>query len=151
MIRIISGWLLLNLVWTLASFPPLSAQASKAQARSGIDPEITVKIYNSAHVAARDLAKAEAQVGGIFQKAGIKVTWVDDLTTQEAQKHSASQTWNPSSLQLRIWPHSLARPKVIGSDTLGFCISIEEGDAVVLSDEVRNFAQWIRFGDAAIC
>jgi len=149
MIRIISGWLLLNLVWTLASFPPLSAQASEAQVRSGIDPQVTVKIYNSAHVAARDLAKAEAQVGGIFQKAGIKVTLVDDLTTQEAQKHSASQTWNPSYLQLRIWPHSLARPKVIGSDTLGFCISMEEGDAVVLSDEVRNFAEWIRFGDAA--
>jgi len=26
---------------------------------------------------------------------------------------------------------------------------MEEGDVVVLSDEVQNFAQWIRFGDTA--
>ena len=149
MIRAALRWRTFNFAWTMAPLVALSAQATDADLSGGIAPQVMVKVYDSAHVSARALTKAETHAAGIFWKVGIKVTWVADLMAPDVKKRSASQSWNPAYLQLRIWPHSLMRPKVIGSDTLGFCISMEEGDAVVLSEEVQNFAEWIRFGDTA--
>jgi hypothetical protein len=149
MIRAALRWLTLNFVWTVAPLVALSVQVTEAELSGAGAPQVTVKVYNSAHVSARDLAKAKAQATGIFWKVGIKLTWVPDFMVPEVKAGSASQTWNSAYLQLRIWRHFHIKSKVIGSDTLGFCISMEEGDAVVLSDEVQNFAQWIRFGDTA--
>jgi hypothetical protein len=123
-----------NVAWTVITpFPQLPAQANNADVSSGIATQtgsvlqITVSVYNSAQVSMRDLAEAEAQAASIFQKSGIKVTWVTGLMVREVNQPSASGTWTAAHVHLRIWTRSMARPKVIGSDVLGFCISMEKG------------------------
>src|SRR5215467_13630853 len=49
-----------------------SAENTEAELSGARDPQVTVKVYNSAHVSVRDLAKAEAQATGTFWKVGIK-------------------------------------------------------------------------------
>jgi len=107
---------------------------------TGSELQITVKVYNSSNVLARDLTNAEAQAETIFQKAGIKVIWVAGLMVSDVNDGSAGNQWNPAHIHVRLWTRSTARPKVVASDTLGFCLSMEKSQAVVLSDAVQNLA-----------
>ena len=101
---------------------------------------LTVYVFNSAHVGSRDLTKAEDQAADVFEKVGIKITWVAGLTAREAMGHSAGEAWNPANLDLRIWTRPMARGTAIPSNALGYCLSMERGEAVVLSDVIQNLA-----------
>jgi hypothetical protein len=101
---------------------------------------IAVYVFNSAHVGSRDLTKAEDQAADVFEKVGIKITWVAGLTAREAMGHAAGEAWNPANLDLRIWTRPMARGTTIPSNALGYCLSMERGEAVVLSDAIQNLA-----------
>jgi hypothetical protein len=101
---------------------------------------IAVYVFNAAHVGSRDLAKAEVQAAEVFEKVGVKITWVTGLTAREAKGHSVGEAWNPSNLDLRIWTRPMARGAAIPSNALGYCLSMERGQAVVLSDAIQNLA-----------
>jgi hypothetical protein len=101
---------------------------------------VTVYVFNSIHVSARDLIKAEAQAARIFDTAGIKVIWVAGLTAQDATGHAAGEAWNPTNLDLRIWTRLMARGTAIPSNALGYCLSMKLGQAVVLADAIQNLA-----------
>jgi hypothetical protein len=99
---------------------------------------IAVYVFNSAHVGSRDLTKAEDQAADVFEKVGIKITWVAGLTAREMG--SAGEAWNPANLDLRIWTRPMALGTTIPSNALGYCLSMERGEAVVLSDAIQNLA-----------
>jgi hypothetical protein len=101
---------------------------------------IAVYVFNSAYVGSRDLAKAEAQASEVFEKVGIKITWVAGLTAREATGHSVGEAWNPANLDLRIWTRPMTHGTAIPSNALGYCLSMERGQAVVLSDSIQNLA-----------
>ncbi len=126
--------IVLGFVLTLPPSPAETIQPSAAELR------VTVYVFNSAHVDSRGLAKAEAQAAGVFEKVGIKITWVAGLTAREAPGHPVGEAWNPANLDLRIWTRPMARGTAIPSTALGYCLSMELGQAVVLSDAIHNLA-----------
>jgi len=101
---------------------------------------IVVYVFNSAHVGSRDLTKAEAQAAEAFEKVGIRITWLAGLTAGEAMGHSVGEAWNLANLDLRIWTRPMTRGTAIPSNALGYCLSMERGEAVVLSDAIQNLA-----------
>ena len=75
-----------------------------AHTDSGIMKEdLHVHVYNSARISMSDPIKAEAEAASMFQKAKIKVTWVESLMAREVKSHSVrDEALNPTPLQLRI-------------------------------------------------
>lgn len=105
--------------------------------------QVTVFVFNSVYVSSRDLLLAEVRAAEIFKNVDIRVIWVAGLTSKDAADHRVSQAWNPADLDLRIWPRSMARGVAIHSNALGYCLSIERGQAVLLSDAIDNIsASW---------
>jgi hypothetical protein len=104
--------------------------------RAGL--QLTVKLYNSAHVSPGDLAKAEERAAGIFRQAKIKVNW--DLVPPPDEVHDGgkSEAWNPADLHLRFWTRVSVRSNSCGEDTLGFRVSTETSTAIIIADEIRN-------------
>lgn len=83
---------------------------------------------------------AEGQAAEVFEKVGIKITWVAGLAAREALGHSVGEAWNPANLDLRIWTRPMTRGTAIPSNALGYCLSMERGQAVVLADAIQNLA-----------
>jgi len=100
--------------------------------------EVRVQVYNGAHVSSRDLLRAEERAGRVFKQANILVVWTAGSMLKDPSPDAAHEQWIPGDLQLRIWTRSLAQPSMIDSDALGFCTSIEGGQAVVLFDAIRS-------------
>jgi hypothetical protein len=108
--------------------------------RTSMGVQVTVFVFNSVHISSRDLALAEARSAEIFKNVGIRVIWVAGLTAQDAVGHPVGKAWNPTDLDLRLWTRQLASGATIHSNALGYCLSIERGQAIILSDEIQNFA-----------
>jgi hypothetical protein len=132
----------------LLSLVGLSAQSPGAELKIKPPLQVTVHVYNAARVPSDDLIRAEEQAARIFKKAEIIVIWAAGFMPTEVNHQAAHEQWNPGHLQLRIWTRSMVQPSVIDSDVLGFCTSIEEGQAVVLFDAVRSLAA-VRFSNPA--
>jgi hypothetical protein len=114
------------------------SQAETAEPTMG--SQVNVFVFNSGHVSSRDLVLAEDRAAGIFKKEGIRVIWVAGLTAREPMGHPIGEAWNPADLDLRLWTRSLARGTAIHSNALGYCLSIERGQAIILSDAIQNLA-----------
>ena len=132
----------------LLSLVRLYAQSPGVESKIKPPSQLTVHVYNAAGVPSGDLIRAEEYAAGIFRKAEIIIIWVAGLMPTEVNHQAAHEQWNPSHLQLRIWTRRMTQPSVIDSDVLGFCASIEEGQAVVLVDAVRSLAG-VRFSNPA--
>ena len=105
---------------------------------------ITVYVFNAADVSLHDLAKAETLAAGIFEKAGIDVTWVAGSTSPRADDSPVIEKWNRANLLIRVWTSSKVRGKGISSEKIGFCLSMDKNEAVVLFDAIRNRALQLR-------
>jgi hypothetical protein len=130
---------------TFFSLMPFSRgwQAREPSVNPEMEVRVTVYVFNSAQVPPGDLIKAELLAARIFEDAGIKVTWVAGITTRRLDDSLWSEEWNPANLLLRIWKSSTARETRVSSDALGFCLSMEKNEAVVLSDATQsNAARW---------
>jgi hypothetical protein len=101
---------------------------------------VTVNVYNGINLSADELGRAEREAERIFGYAGIQLTWTDGLLGRDVNNGTPSDIWNHPTLQLRIWPRAAAGKRPSGADTLGFCLSLENGDAVVLADAIRKYA-----------
>jgi hypothetical protein len=165
--RILSA-LLLALIPLFVLDPPICANTSDAEAciraesstrniRAVVDPAsirnrhlasrstqpestVSVFVFNSDHVATHELRNAEVLAGEIFEKLGIKLIWVAGLTTRDDILHSPREAWEQSNLDLRIWTRHMTGGASIPSDALGYCLSMERGQAVLLSDVIRDLA-----------
>jgi hypothetical protein len=111
--------------------------------------QVRVHVYNGARVSSRDLLRAEERAARVFKQANIIVIWTAGSMPKDLSPDAAHEEWIPGDLQLRIWTRSLAQPSMIDSDALGFCSSIEGGQAVVLFDAVRSLVR-IRLSDPAV-
>jgi hypothetical protein len=101
---------------------------------------VTVNVYNGINLSAGELSRAEREAERIFGYAGIQLTWTDGLLGSDVNNDTPSEIWNQPPLQLRIWPRAAAGKRPSGTDTLGFCLSLENGDAVVLADAIQKHA-----------
>jgi hypothetical protein len=102
--------------------------------------KVSVYVFNSANIATRDLINAEDHAAGIFENVGIKITWVAGLTAREGPGHSVAEAWNRADLDVRIWTRQMPRSPALPSNALGYCLSMEKGQAVVLSDAIQDLA-----------
>ena len=107
---------------------------------AALELPITVYVFNSANVPPRHLIRAETLAARIFEKVGIKVTWVAGLTARRADDPPVVEKWNPSNLLLRIRESSTVRGRGVNPAAVGFCLSMEKNEAVVLFDAVQNRA-----------
>jgi hypothetical protein len=133
---------------TLAIFAILWRSYAAEQAGSSFYPapkvaselRVTVTVYNAAHVSNGELNRAEHEAGQIFNYAGIHLSWHPGLLGAEVTGYIASEPRHAPSLQLRIWHRTGEVKQFTTPDALGFCISFEKGEAVVLADAVRKHA-----------
>lgn len=99
---------------------------------------VNVAVYNRVDLPSDQLMRAEREAARIFQYAGIQLKWVSGLLGSGVNKSIQRETWNPLMLQLRIWPRAAAGKQLPSTDTWGFCLSWENGDAVVLGDAIEK-------------
>ena len=99
------------------------------------EPRITVKVYDGVNLSSSALIQAEREASMIFQEAGIQLVW-EVLPAQNVNDRLVSKPSNQASLQVRIWTRAMAGKRPSGPDSLGFCFSLENGDAAVLADAV---------------
>jgi hypothetical protein len=127
----------------------LYPQSPEAGLKIKLELQVSVQVYNSAHISISDLTKAKAEAASMFQKAKIKIAWIEGLMSGDLKSHSMSnEAWSTAPLQLRICTRGMVSPKVVESEKLGFVVSMEQGHAVVLCDAVQYLAA-SRFTDAA--
>jgi hypothetical protein len=100
---------------------------------------ITVRVYDGVNLSPTELSRAEGEAEKVFLYAGIQLVWTAGPLGADVND-SPSEKWNAASLQLRIWPRAVAGKRPNSSETLGFCLSMETGDAVVLADAIRKRA-----------
>ena len=125
-----------------------NSQSSGAESKNKTPLQIRVQVYNGASVSTRDLLRAEDRAARVFKKANILVIWTAGSMPTDPSPDGEHGQWLQGDLQLRIWTRSLAQPSMIDSDALGFCTSIEGGQAVVLFDAVRSLVR-SRFSNPA--
>jgi len=101
---------------------------------------VTVYVFNLVHIPARDLINAETLAARIFEKAGIRIAWKAGLTTDDVDAPPVGENWNPADLQIRIRKGSTVRGAGVTSEAMGFILTMEKNDAVVLFDEIKNRA-----------
>jgi hypothetical protein len=85
-----------------------------------------------------ELRGAEQEAEKIFRYAGIEITWATGILVADVNNNTPSETWNPASLQLRIWTRAMGAKRPTNSEALGFCLSLDDGDAVVLADAIQK-------------
>ncbi len=101
---------------------------------------VTVNVYNGINLPRDELSRAQREAERIFSYAGIHLIWATGPLASDVNSDTPSETWSPPTLQLRIWPRSVAGNRPSSPDTLGFCLSFKNSDAVVLADAVRKHA-----------
>jgi hypothetical protein len=126
----------------LICFRTLPAEQPDAQRLPDLASElrVTVRVYNGSDLPSSELNRAEREAERIFQYAGIQLTWTAGLLGADVNDNIPTERLSPAFLQLRIWPRALAGRRPTSSETLGFCLSLENGDAVVLADAIQKRA-----------
>jgi len=121
-------------LWLVCFHPALARQSDSGS------PEfrVHVRVYESANLASDELSRAEQEAEKIFRFAGIELTWSKGSLNAEVSGNTPAERWNSAYLQLRLWPSAPAGKETTSSETLGFCLSFDRGDAVVLVGAIRK-------------
>ena len=114
--------------------------AEKPEPDSASELRVMVNVYNGVNLSSSELSRAEREAEKIFLYAGIQLTWTTGLLAADLNDNATSERGNAASLQLRLWPRAVAGKRPTSSETLGFCLSLENGDAVVLADAIQKRA-----------
>jgi len=120
--------------------------AEKPGAERGRVPEavselrVMVNVYNGINLPPSDLSRAEREAEKVFRYVGIQITWKTGPMAADLNDNATSERGNAASLQLRLWPRAMAGKRPTSSETLGFCLSLENGDAVLLADAIQKRA-----------
>src|SRR5215475_11046371 len=70
--------------------------------------ELSISVYDYAHVPTAVLAEAEQGARRIFQQAGVETVWVTCLPRPEKIESHACDTVNTTHLMLKILPHAFS-------------------------------------------
>jgi hypothetical protein len=103
---------------------------------------VMVHVYSGVNLSSSELSRAEREAEKVFLYTGIQLSWTSVLLDADVHDKVPSLTWNAASLQLRLWPRVVASKQPSSPETLGFCLSLEDGVAVVLADDVRKRAAY---------
>lgn len=116
------------------------AETTEQAPQGGPDYElrVTVRVYDGVNLSPIDLSRAEQEAEKIFRYAGIQLTWTAGMLLADRNHNTPSEMWNPAFLQVRIWKRAMGAEKLTDYETLGFCLSVNDGDAVVLADAIRK-------------
>ena len=125
-------------VLAFASFP-YTAVADHAVSPS-LKSAIAVYVFNSADVPSRELNKAQEIATRVFEKSGITIAWVEGMVVRDETHQSTSEKWNKANLILRIQHSSTIRGRVFNPEAVGFCLSMENNEAVLLFDAIKDRA-----------
>jgi len=102
--------------------PPGSAQTAISTRL-----EVTVSVYDYAHVPAKTLAKAKQEVQRIFHAAGIETVWVSCLPKPEKIEINSCAVVDATHLVLKILPHGLTAHVRDRLDVIGNALLDENG------------------------
>jgi hypothetical protein len=100
--------------------------------------QVKVNVYNGLRLPSDQLIRSEREAARIFRYAAIQLNWASGLWGNDVNDSTPSARWNPPTLQWRIWPRAAAGNWLSSADTLGFCLSFDNGEAVVLSDAIQE-------------
>jgi hypothetical protein len=98
------------------------------------EPRVIVRVYDAVNLSSATLNEAEQQADEIFRFAGMRIVWV---TGPLSGGNNGTQTET-----IRIWPRAAAGKIPTGPETLGFCLSLENGEAVVLANVIQKHAEF---------
>ncbi len=112
----------------------------RGMADAASELRVMVNVYNGVNLSSSDLSRAEREAEKILLYAGIQITWTTGLLAADLNDNPTSERGNGASLQLRLWPRAMSGKRPTSSETLGFCLSLENGDAVVLADAIQKRA-----------
>ena len=115
--------------------PPGSAQTAISTRL-----EVTVSVYDYAHVPAKTLAKAKQEVQRIFHAAGIETVWVSCLPKPEKIELNSCSVVDATHLVLKILPHGLTTHVRDRLDVIGNALLDENGTgnyACVFLDHIQ--------------
>jgi hypothetical protein len=125
-------------------FESCSAQQVEPGRASVTDPtselQVVVNVYNGVNLPSSDLARAEQEAEKIFLYAGIRLIWKNGLLSAGVKRGAPIVSSSPASLHLRIWTRAMVGKTPALPETLGFCLSLENRDAVVLADAIQKRA-----------
>jgi hypothetical protein len=127
-----------------------------AQLAQDLQPRLTVRIYNYAHLDHALLTDAQVVATAIFKGAGVETAWVDcPLSSADFEKHPACrQKIRTTDVVLRVMPASMAAKVPTSDDPLGFaqrCPDDERGCvANVFYAKVDELSSWGGTGSARI-
>lgn len=98
-------------------------------AQTAIPPrlEVTVSVYDYAHVPSKMLAKAKQEAQRIFQKAGVETVWVTCFPRLEKIELNSCSVVDATHLTLKILPHALSAQVRQRDDVLGNALLDEKG------------------------
>lgn len=112
-------------------------------------PEVTISVYDYAHVSPEALAAAESDARRIFRQAGVETVWVTCLPKPERMQLKGCHLVDATHLTLKILPLAISVQVRDRTDVLGYAVVDEKGGgfyAYAFYDRVQRVAEEHRLG-----
>jgi hypothetical protein len=116
-------------------------------------PEVTISVYDYAHVSTELLQAAEDEARRIFRQAGVQTFWVNCLPKPERIESNGCYFVDATHLMLKILPHAISTPVRDRTNVLGDALVDEKGAgyyAYAFYDRVQKVAEEHRLGHALL-
>jgi len=122
-----------------------NAVAASAQERPFEELPVTIRIHDYAHVSNGSLSRATRLVSEVYQRIGVRTTWMDTVRFGEKKANAERSTPGNQIAQITILvvTQKMASRGQMGPDVLGFAAVSTEGMgriAYVVYDRVRDTA-----------
>ena len=127
-----------------------------AQTLSAADPttpELTISVYDYAHVPTEFLAAAEGDAGRIFRQVGVETVWVNCLAKPERVDVKSCYEVDGTHVMMKILPRAINAHLRDRGDVLGDALLSEKGIgffAYVFYDCVQRIAEENQLGHALL-
>jgi hypothetical protein len=130
---------------TIASSGIAQTPATTAPTR----PEVTISVYDYAHVPAEFLAAAEGDARRIFRQVGVDTVWINCLPNEEKIELPTCYSVDATHLMMKILPRAINAHVRDRKDVLGDALVDEKGVgfyAYAFYDSVQKLAEEHRLG-----
>lgn len=115
--------------------------------------EVSISVYDYAHVPSQTLAQAEHEARRVFQQAGVETVWITCFPKPEKIEPNRCSPVDATHLMLKILPSAISAQARDRSDVLGTALVDENGVgyyAYVFYGSVRRVAEERRLGHALL-
>ena len=116
-------------------------------------PQVTISVYDYAHIPTGLLSAAEEDAQRVFRKAGVETVWTTCLPKPEKAKSDSCDAVDANHLVLKVLPHAIAANVRDRGDVLGSAILDDKGlgfYAHVFYDRVQRVAEERKLGHALL-